>query len=52
METMKFQITKIDQYLKNIISLHLKGIIEPFGISKKCSWRFNIGLITAKGISL
>ena len=52
METMKFQITKIDQFLRNVISLHLKGLIEPFGISKKCSLRFNVGLITAKGIRL
>ena len=28
-ETMKFQIAKIDLFLRNIISSHLKGLIEP-----------------------
>ena len=32
--------------------LPLSGLIEPFGINKKCSKGFNEGLITPRGTSL
>ena len=46
MESMQFHITRMDLFLGTQVILHVSGLMEPFGINKKCSQGFNVGLIT------
>ena len=52
MDTMQIYITIMNLLLKNIFFLPLRGFILPFDVNKKCSYGFNVGLITHWGTSL
>ena len=49
MTTMHFQIAQTDLFLRNIISWHLGGPREQFGIHEKLYWVCKVGQIRCRG---
>ena len=52
METMQFNKTQMDLFLKAVFFLHLSGPIEQIGIHAKMSKMFNVRLTNSLGTSL